>query len=98
MTVPSYAMVIYDNGGPSVNDGIEITGTIGADDFTIATATTLRAVRFWDAERGSTYNGSITWSIYADDAVNNQPGALLFRGNQTAVTRVDLGFIGFRGI
>ncbi len=98
MTVPSYAAVIYDNGGPSVDNGIEITCCIGADDFTITTVTTLRAVRFWDAERGSTYNGSITWSIYVDDPVNNQPGVLLFRGNQTAVTRVDLGTIEFQSI
>jgi hypothetical protein len=98
LSVPGHAAVIYDNGAPNRDDGIEITGTIGADDFTLATATTLRAVRFWDMERGSTYSGSITWSIYADDPVSNQPGALLFRGNQTAVTRTELGVFGFQGI
>jgi hypothetical protein len=99
MDVPGYAAVIYDNGGPSVtNGGIEITATIGADDFTLTTATTLKAIRFWDAERGSTYNGSITWRIYADDPVNSQPGAVLFEGNQTAVTRTNLGIIPFTGI
>jgi hypothetical protein len=99
MNVPGYAAVIYDNGAPApINGGIEITGTIGADDFTVTTATTLRAVRFWDAERGSTYNGSITWRIYADDPVNNQPGLLLLEGNQTNVTRTDLGIIPFGGI
>jgi len=97
-TGEAYAGVIYDNGGPTLDNGIEITSSIGADDFTITTATTLRAVRFWDAERGSTYNGSITWRIYADDPVNNQPGLLLFEGNQTAVTRTDLGIIEFTGI
>lgn len=93
-----YAGVIYDNGGPTLDNGIEITGSIGADDFTLTAPTTIRAIRFWDAERGSTYNGSLTWRIYADDPVNNQPGAVLFEGNQTAVTRTDLGLIEFTGI
>ena len=97
LAAPSYAAVIYDNGPPNHVDGIEITVTIGADDFTLGGATTLTDVRFWSAQRAP-YLGSITWSIYADDAANNQPGPLLFRGNQTAVTRTSFGFIGFHGI
>jgi hypothetical protein len=77
-------------------DGDEMAHWIQAEDFTFGSATTLTDVRFWSVDRGG-YNGSVTWSIYADDAVSNQPGSLLFRGNTVPVT-TDLGTFGFQGI
>src|SRR5918912_584658 len=82
--LPSHAAVFtYNNGAPNQLNGNEATNWIQAEDFTLANATTLTGVRFWDIETSPGYQGSITWSIYANGA--SAPGALLFRGN-TAVT------------
>lgn len=81
------ASLIYDNGGPDQSGGNEMTEWIQAEDFTIGTAVTLTDVRFWNLEDPSLsgYNGSISWSIYAD--TGTAPGALMFRGNTAGVTR-----------
>lgn len=76
------AALVYDNGAPNAADGIEMTGWIQADDFTLGSATDLTDVRFW-ALPGSNYAGSVVWSIYADNS--GGPGALLNRGSAVAI-------------
>lgn len=74
-----HAGLVYDNGGPDSSNGNEMTEWIQAEDFALATAANVTDVRFWAIsmnEPGS-YQGSITWSVYADAA--GQPGALLYR-------------------
>jgi hypothetical protein len=93
---PARAAVIYDNGGPNQASGNEMTAWIQAEDFTLAAATTITDVRFWSIEDAPVaYQGSITWTIYAD--AGGTPGAILFRGNTAAVTRTATGVVDLFG-
>ncbi len=87
------ASVVYDNGGPNHLSGNEMTEWIQAEDFTLAQDTLITDVHFWDGELANSYQGSITWSIYANNG--GMPGALLDRGTATPThtdTGVNLGF------
>ncbi len=79
----SAASVVYNNGGPNQVNGNEMTMWIQAEDFTLAQDTLVTDVHFWDVENAAFggYQGSITWSIYANNG--GQPGALLDRGTAT---------------
>lgn len=84
-----HAGPIYDNGAPNSLSGNEMTEWIQAEDFTLGAVTNLTDVRFWAVsgyEPGS-YQGSITWSLYAD--ATGQPGGLLYRDNTTALQTYD---------
>lgn len=84
------AQVLYSN-LPNQADGYEMTRWIEAEDFTIGSATTLTGIRFWSIEQdAASYQGSISYNIYANSA-SNTPGAVLFTGNTSAVTRTPTG-------
>jgi hypothetical protein len=85
--VASHGALVHDNGPPNQASGNEMTEWIQAENFSLSTSTTITDVRFWDIS--GTYNGSITWSIYADSA--GSPGGLLARSNTAAVTRAATG-------
>ena len=74
-----HAGLIYDNGAPDASNGNEMTNWIQAEDFTLGAAATVTDVRFWaiGIQEPGSYQGSITWSLYADAA--GQPGGLLYR-------------------
>lgn len=73
------AQVVYDNGAPNASGGNEMTQWVQAEDFTLASATTITGIRFWGfGFTPSAYQGSIVWSIYGNNG--SQPGALLFSG------------------
>jgi len=96
---PPYAraQIIYDNGPPNQQNGNEMTQWIQAEDFTLAAATTLTSVHFWDIEDpgGNIYQGEINWGLYTD--AGGSPGTLFASGDETAVTRTFIqgGVLGF---
>lgn len=73
------AGLIYDNGAPDARTGYEMTAWIQAEDFTLAAPVSLTDVRFWafDEIGDEGYQGSIVWTIYADNS--GQPGSILYR-------------------
>ena len=78
------AGMIFDNGTPNGVNGDELTIFVESEDFTLASSYSLTDVRFWafEAEGSNAYQGSIAWSIYADNA--GTPGAILYSGTATA--------------
>jgi hypothetical protein len=80
----AYAAPIYTNGAPDTNSGNEATGKLQAEDFTLASTTTLTGARFWafywdDPLAG--FLGSVDWAIYSNGS--SQPGSSLFSGTAT---------------
>src|SRR5262245_41020537 len=80
--------IIYDNGGPAHANGMEMTTTIEAEQFTLSSPTTFNGIHFWDIDDLASYNGSIVWTMYSDAGI--QPRAILFRGTATP-TRTHTG-------
>jgi hypothetical protein len=89
--------VVYDNGLPThalpLGTGNNIAYFIGAEDFTLTTTQTIRAVRAW-LYGNSGYAGAIAWAIYSN--IGNQPGAVLASGN-AAATFTATGFLWIDG-
>lgn len=65
------------NGAPNQSGGSDLNAYLEADDFTLATAQDLTAIRFW-ALRGAPgdYAGSISWSI-----LSALPGSVVASGS-----------------
>lgn len=82
------ASVIYNDGSPNKANGNEMTEWIQSEDFTLSTSQTIAGVKFWDFQNANSYNGSISWFIYSDNA--GVPGSILDQGN-VASTRTVTG-------
>jgi len=85
------ASVIYDNGSPNQVDGANITAYLSADDFTIATASTLTGANFWSSADTDPYqsqfSGTFGWGLFLDNG--GAPGALLYSGADSSPNLVD---------
>ena len=86
------AGLIYDNGGPSTDNGYQLgSGYETADDFILTTASDINSVEFYFQN----YNGitgwgqDITYSFYNDNS--GSIGSLIATGNGQNVTPVDSG-------
>lgn len=84
---PALAAVI-GNGGPDLTGATDLNANLGADDFSLASASTISLIRFWTAQGSAAdYAGSMEWSILADSA--GAPGATVQSGSfvstQTAI-------------
>ena len=86
---PSPAAVVFDNGAPDLVNALEMTGWILAEDFTLAALTNISGVVFWALESPTTYQGSFSWAIHANNA--GTPSAALQNGTGLAVTRESTG-------
>jgi hypothetical protein len=74
---------IYNNGLPNGVNGNEMTQWIQAEDFILPTSSVLTDIRFWNLQNEDSYQGSIVWRIYSDNAGN--PGSVLFSGTVAPV-------------
>ena len=86
------AATLWDNGGPAVVDqgGSEMSDTNQADDFSLAVASDLTGIRFWDLEASpADYNGSIFWRIVNNAA--GSPGVTSFGSGTATPTRLVQG-------
>jgi hypothetical protein len=90
------ADVIYDNGGPGLDGGDEMTGWIQADMFSLTNDGTLTGIHFWDLEQTGAFTGSIYYAIYADNG--GVPGLVLKADTVSAVTRTDTGMADSNGL
>jgi hypothetical protein len=73
----SFAVSVYDNGGPSGAPGTGLSEFRVADNFTLSAASNITNLRFWSVQDSAAdYLGSLAWAIYSD--VSNAPGATLF--------------------
>jgi len=79
----THASVVFDNGGPNQLSGNEMTAWIQAQSFSLATTDTVQAVQFWALDAGGSYTGSITYSIYNNNA--GVPGVLMASGTASPV-------------
>ncbi len=88
-SVPASAQSpVYSNGAPNGVSGNEMTQWIQASDFTLGSATTLTAARFWAFSLATNaYAGNVTWQIYSNAA--GSPGSMLFSGNVVPTAIVD---------
>ena len=68
--------VLY-TAAPNQSGGTDINCCLGADDFTLASASTVTQLKFWAfvTTIGTDYTGSVVWSIYSNSA--GAPGELL---------------------
>jgi hypothetical protein len=80
------AGLLYSSGPPNEEDGNEMTEWIQANSFTLSSAATVSSVEFWSIVNTSAggYNGSISWSIYANSG--GAPGATVASGNTSSVS------------
>lgn len=69
------AVVVYDNGPPDLMGGNEMTNWIQAEDFTLASTTTITDVHFWSLEAPGGYSGSIQYAFYSDAGGSPNLGA-----------------------
>ena len=73
--------LLYDNGAPQLGDssgGNPMTQQLELERFTLASASTINSIAFWDFEQAGSYSGSFVYRIFADNA--GTPGAILFSG------------------
>lgn len=68
--------IVYDNGLPNQESGVEMTYWMHGDDINVTGSITFNVIRFWNLQPTATpssYNGSIVW-IVNDDADPFAPG------------------------
>jgi hypothetical protein len=87
------ALTVWDNGGPSVGageGGSNMSETRQAEDFTLAFATNLTAVRFWSLESAtSDFLGTISYEVLNN--VGGAPGSTVYGSGSAALTRTGAG-------
>ncbi len=86
-------VILYVNGAPNHSDGANITGFVGADDFTLSSAATLTGGTFWSSANsdpfGASFSGTIGWAILTDSG--GTPGTILASGSDSAPVLTDTG-------
>ena len=85
---------LWNNGGPSISTpgGSEMSSYLQAANFTTSFATNLSSASFWSLEAGSSYDGSITYSILGNaiGSLGESPDEnLVFASGSVAPTRTD---------
>jgi len=84
--------LVYDNGStdPATDSGNEMSHWIQADDFELASATSISeaSVDWFEFTLGN-WDGTIEWFIFADSG--GSPGALIDSGTGTEESTTDLG-------
>ncbi|MBI3679649.1 MAG: PEP-CTERM sorting domain-containing protein [Acidobacteria bacterium] len=92
----SPAAIIFDNSPHDLVTGTGLSELLVAEDFVLASAQSLTAVRFWSAQLSAADSvGTIDWVIYADSA--GLPGSVLFSGS-AANTNVATGLTAASGL
>ena len=87
------AAVIYSNGAPDPTQpgARSISFYRSADDFTLATASNIDAVRFWMVAMDQSFGGTLSYGFYQDS--NGALGSLITSGSISNVTPLFLSQI-----
>jgi hypothetical protein len=84
------AGIVFDNGKPDLQDGLEVTQWVEADDFSFSSDTLLTEVNFWTLEDpNQTWDGTLKYFIFEN--AGGQPGLLVANGNGVNVTKKSTG-------
>jgi hypothetical protein len=88
--LPAAGAAAFDNGAPDHLSANNMGYAWQADDFSLATGTSVNAISFWSLEAAGAFRGSISWSIVGDSA--GVPGGTVFAsGTQSSIARTGLG-------
>jgi hypothetical protein len=88
--LPAAGAAAFDNGAPDHQSANNLGFAWQADDFSLASGTSLNAISFWSLEAAGAYRGSISWAIVGDSA--GMPGGTVFAfGTQSDINRTGLG-------
>ena len=91
------ADVIYNNGGSSRQDGMEMTQWFEADDFVLHERTQVSALKFWNYAFPGAFTGTILWEVYTNSSTNS-PGVLIASGTSSSLTHAATGFVLFSNL
>jgi hypothetical protein len=83
------ADLLYDNGGPDLENGNEMNNWLQTENFVVGTTSTVESIHFWTIENG-TWDGTLDWWIFFDNG-SGQPGALHSAGAAMNINRVATG-------
>ena len=73
------AAIVFNNGAPNQVFGVNMSGNVVAEDFSIGSTTDVTNLRFWSIQSAiGDYSGSLSWAIYGN--AGTQPGAVLQSG------------------
>jgi hypothetical protein len=79
----SFAVTVYDNGGPNGAPGTGLSEFRVADNFTLGADFNITKLVFWSVQSSAAdYLGSLSWSVYSGGAA---PGASQFSGTASPV-------------
>ncbi len=102
---PAFCGLIFANGTPQLTPfSPEITVAEQAAKFTISSSATITSIDFWSYELSPPfggYAGSISWSIYAPDAITGEPSNTVIGATSVTPSRQALGsftLAGFDGV
>jgi PEP-CTERM motif len=72
------------NGPPNQTGGSDLNAFLEADDFTLASTSTINQIKYWSLQNTlSDYAGSTDWGFYTNNS--GVPGTALFSGNAVAI-------------
>lgn len=75
----SSAAVVFNNGAPDQVYGTNMSANVVAEDFSLASATSVTSIRFWSIQSAANdYLGNLSWTIYSNSGA--QPGAVVTSG------------------
>ena len=90
----AHAAVVFNNGAPNLVSGVNMNANAVAEDFTLASGTTLTNIRFWSLMgTPADYSGSIGWRILGD--AGGSPGAAVASGSVSPALTATGGTTGF---
>lgn len=91
------AAIVFNNGAPNQNYGVNMSANVVAEDFSIGSTTDITNLSFWSIQSAAgDYSGSLSWTIYSNAGA--APGAVLLSGIASPVatpTGLSTGF-GYR--
>lgn len=73
------AAIVFNNGAPNQNYGVNMSGNLVAENFSLSGTTDITNLRFWSIQSAiGDYSGSLSWTIYSNAGAS--PGAVLQSG------------------
>ena len=88
------AGIVFNNGAPNQVYGVNMSGNVVAENFSLGSTTDITNLRFWSIQSApGDYSGSLSWAIYSN--AGTAPGAVLQSGFSSAAataTGLSTGF------
>jgi len=94
----AHAGLIWDNGGPALNNqgASNMSDTLQAEDFQLFVTSDLTSITFWDLQASSgDYNGSIFWQVVGDSGGAPNDANVIGSGSATPTQTAQGSILGF---